>query len=146
MTLFFQGVFGHQLVNTFRLFYETPNQISSYNVLDTAFDWVNRGSENRTLRESPQFSDVYVENGDFVKLQNVTIGYTIPVSRLENIRRLRVSASINNAFTITNYKGINPEPRYVDSSNGDDPLAPGIERRNEWFTSRTFTLGLNFDF
>lgn len=146
MTLFFQGVFGHQLVNTFRLFYETPNQISSYNVLDSAYDWVNRGSESRTLRESPQFSDVYVENGDFVKLQNATIGYTFPFSQLENIRRLRVYASVNNAFTITNYKGINPEPRYVDSANNDDALAPGIERRNQWFTSRTFTLGINFDF
>lgn len=143
--LFFRGVFGHQLVNTFRLFYETPNQISSYNVLDSAFDWVNRGSENRTLRESPQFSDVYVEDGDFVKLQNATIGYSFPISRLESIRRLRVYASVNNAFTITNYKGINPEPRYVDD-NGDNPLAPGIERRNQWFTSRTFSLGINLDF
>lgn len=144
-TFFFQGVFGHQLVNTFRLFYETPNQISSYNVLDSAFDWVNRGEDNRTLRESPQFSDVYVENGDFVKLQNITVGYTFPLSQLESVRRLRVYASVNNAFTITNYKGINPEPRYLDA-NGDNPLAPGIERRNQWFTSRTFSLGINLDF
>ncbi|HKL02995.1 MAG TPA: hypothetical protein VJ911_04940, partial [Cryomorphaceae bacterium] len=145
-TLFFQGVFGHQLVNTFRLFYETPNQISSYNVLDSAYDWVNRGEENRTLRESPQFSDVYVEDGDFVKLQNITVGYTFPLSQLESVRRLRVYASVNNAFTITNYKGINPEPRYVDVADDDNPLAPGIERRDQWFTSRTFSLGINLDF
>ncbi|MDX1639971.1 MAG: hypothetical protein R3281_18580, partial [Balneolaceae bacterium] len=137
--------FGHQLVNTFRLFYETPNQISSYNVLDSAFDLVNRGPNERTLSESPQFSDFQVENGDFVKLQNATLGYTFPVSQLDNVRRLRVYASVNNAFTITNYKGINPEPRYVDD-NGDNPLAPGIERRNQWFTSRTFSLGINLEF
>lgn len=145
LSLFFRGVFGHQLVNTFRLFYETPTQVSSYNVLDSAFDLVNFGEDNRTLTESPQFSDYQVENGDFVKLQNATLGYTFPVEQLSNIRSLRLYASVNNAFTITNYQGINPEPRYVDD-NGDNPLAPGIERRNQWFTSRTFSLGINLEF
>jgi iron complex outermembrane receptor protein len=146
LSLFFRGVFGHQLVNTFRLFYETPNQISSYNVLDSAFDLVNRGENERTLRESPQFSDFQVENGDFVKLQNATIGYTFSGANFNYVRQLRVYASVNNVFTITNYKGINPEPRYVDSGDNDNPLAPGIERRDQWFTSRTFSLGVNIEF
>lgn len=146
LSFFFRGVFGHQLVNTFRLFYETPNQISSYNVLDSAFDLVNVGEEGVTLRESPQFSDFQVENGDFVKLQNATLGYNFPVSNLDQVKRLRLYVSVNNAFTITRYKGINPEPRYVDTNaNPDNPLAPGIERRDQWFTSRTFSLGINIE-
>ena len=61
-----------------------------------------------------------------------------------------------NLFTITNYTGVDPEVRYVDvgdtnpgvgfGSGQPDPLAPGIERRNTYFTSRTFTLGLNLGF
>lgn len=142
LSLFFRGVFGHQLVNTFRLFYETPNQISSYNVLNSAFDVIN-------LRESPQFSSFQVENGDFVKLQNATLGYNFPLTS-DAIRNLRVYFSVNNAFTITGYDGISPEVRYVDTfennNPGDDsPLAPGIERRNEWFTARTFSLGISFE-
>lgn len=144
LSLFFRGVLGHQLVNTFRLFYETPNQITSYNVLNSAFDVTE-------LRESPQFSDFQVENGDFVKLQNATLGYNLPVANLSQIRSIRVYASINNAFTITGYDGINPEPRYVDTFENNNPdddssLAPGIERRDNWFTSRTFSLGVNIEF
>jgi len=143
LNLFFRGVFGHQLVNTFRLFYETPNQISSYNVLDSAYDVID-------LRESPQFSDFQVENGDFVKLQNATLGYNFSMENSRFVRSLRVYFSVNNAFTITSYDGINPEPRYVDTfennnPNDDSALAPGIERRDQWFTSRTFSLGINVE-
>lgn len=143
LNFFFRGVFGHQLVNTFRLFYETPNQITSYNVLDSAFDVIN-------LRESPQFSDFQVENGDYIKLQNATLSYNFPITNNEFVRSFSIYASVNNAFTITGYDGINPEPRYVDTfetadPNDDSPLAPGIERRDSWFTSRTISLGINLE-
>ncbi|NBC65513.1 MAG: SusC/RagA family TonB-linked outer membrane protein [Bacteroidetes bacterium] len=146
LNLFFRGVFGHQLINVTRLSYANPSQIPDRNILDSAYDFVNAGPNNATLQEGPNYHSLFVENADFVKLQNATIGYTFPVSQFESLRRLRIYASVNNAFTITNYEGISPEPRYVDSANNDNPLAPGIERRNQWFTSRTITLGINLDF
>jgi iron complex outermembrane receptor protein len=58
---------------------------------------------------------------------------------------LRLSVSGNNLFTLTGYDGIDPEVSFVDEVDGG-PLAPGIERRNNWFTARSFTFGVNLEF
>ncbi len=136
---FFRGAFGHDLVNTFRLFYEAPNQITAYNVLSSALDLTE-------LREAPQFSSFQVEDASFVRLQNASLGYTIPFSEATSIRRLRLYVSANNLFTITGYDGIDPEVRFTDPIDDDNPLAPGIERRNQWFTARSVSVGINLDF
>ena len=135
MSLFFRGVFGHDLVNSFRAFYENPTVITSYNILESTRDISN-------LREAPQFSSFHVEKASFLRLQYATIGYNVTPDRLP-VSNMRVSFSAQNLFTITNYKGVDPEVRFDD--NGD-PLAPGIDRRNTWFNTRTFSLGLNIDF
>jgi iron complex outermembrane receptor protein len=67
---------------------------------------------------------------------------------------LRLFVSGQNLFVITRYTGIDPEPVLADndfsssraqaSQNTPDVLAPGIDRRNNYFTARTFTFGLNF--
>jgi len=54
--------------------------------------------------------------------------------------------SAQNPFLITGYTGVDPEVRYVDSENNDDPLAPGIERRSTYFTTRILTFGVNLGF
>jgi len=146
MNVFLRGVFGHQLVNLPKLFYQAPAQMSSYNVLRTAM-------EIPELKASPQFSSFQVEDADFVRLQNLSIGYTIPVTT-DMINRLRVYVSGNNLFTITGYSGINPEVRHTDQNPGEifegftvgGALAPGIERRPNWFTTRSINVGINLDF
>jgi len=145
LNLFFEGVFGHDKVNTFRLFYETPNQIGSFNVLS---------STPSNLDEDPVFSDRFVEDASFVRLNNATLGYTIPLANESAIRNLRLYFSVNNVFTITGYDGISPDVSFADVGPVDNggvpgepnPLAPGIERRNQWFTTRSFTFGVNLDF
>ena len=64
---FLRGTFGHDLVNTFRAFYEAPNQIGSYNILS---------SSDPNLTDSPTFSSFHVESGNFLRLDNASIGYT----------------------------------------------------------------------
>ena len=142
-SVFIEGVFGHQLANMFSLFYSVPKQITSYNVLDEAFDLVN-------LKDDPRWSSRYVENGDFVRINNATLGYTFPRLGNSPVRRVRVYVSGNNLATFTNYSGVNPQVRYVDSNLGQSEqgtsggsLAPGIERRIEWFTARSITFGVN---
>lgn len=137
MRLLLRGAIGHDLVNTFRAFFENPINISSRNVLKSAQDL----SE---LKSQSSFNSFHVENASFARLENLSIGYSFPLQNFEQIRRLRLSLSANNLFTITGYDGIDPEVRYVDPNGG--PLAPGIERRNQWFTSRSFTMGINLDF
>jgi iron complex outermembrane receptor protein len=146
---FFRGAFGHSLVNTFRAFYEPidPGAINSYNRIKS-----DKSVDGLTVS---QFSSLYVEKADFVKLDNFTVGYTFDVNESSSLRNLRAYLSIQNAFTITNYSGIDPEPVLQDFGTVDnggrpsstpDVLSPGIDRRYNYFTARTFTLGVQIGF
>jgi iron complex outermembrane receptor protein len=147
LNMFFRGAFGHSLINQFRGFYEPidPGAINSYNriVTDKAVPGLT----------SAQYSSLYVEKADFFKLDNITLGYTFkPTGALRN---LRMYISGQNLLVFTNYTGIDPEPVLQDFGSTDNggfqgttpnPLAPGIDRRNNYFTARTFTFGLNLGF
>ncbi|MEL6649474.1 MAG: SusC/RagA family TonB-linked outer membrane protein [Bacteroidota bacterium] len=133
LNFFLRGVFGHEMVNTFRAFYEAPSTISSYNILASS-------SEVATLTDAPRFSSLHVESADFLKLDNATLGYNVPLSGDAAFRRVRFYVAGQNLFTLTNYTGVDPEVRFQD---GADPLAPGIDRRNTYFRSRTITVGVN---
>ncbi len=133
LNFFLRGVFGHDLVNTFRAFYEAPSTISSYNILASSNDIKN-------LTDSPLFSSLHVEDASFLKLDNATFGYNVPLGGNAPFTRVRFYVSGQNLFTITNYTGVDPEVRFQD---GADPLAPGIDRRNTYFRSRTLTVGVN---
>jgi len=142
---FFRGAFGHSLVNNFRAFYEPidPGAINSYNRVIT-----DKAAAGLT---TAKYSSLYVEKADFLKLDNLTVGYTIPTDKVKGIQSLRLYGNVQNAFVLTKYTGIDPEPVLQDAGSADnggfqggggDVLAPGIDRRNNYFTSRTFTVGL----
>ena len=140
VNVFFRGVFGHDLVNTFRAFYEAPGQISAYNILDTSADIPN-------LKDQPQFSSRHVESADFIKLDNLTLGYTLGDDNLPSgFSKVRLFVTGQNLITITGYSGVSPEPRLSDSGSSFGSLAPGIDRRNEYFSARSFTFGANLGF
>jgi iron complex outermembrane receptor protein len=143
---FFRGAFGHSLVNAFRAFYEPRiGSQSSYNFVNTELA--------RDDIKTAQFSDYYVEKADFFKLDNLSVGYNFDIKN-DYIDNIRLSASGQNLFTITNYTGADPEPALQDfgpTDNGGDRgganvLAPGIDRRYNYFSARTFTLGININF
>ncbi len=138
LSTFFRGVFGHENVNTFSLFYEVPSSISTWNVLESA-------QEISNLTSPPTFSSFNVEDATFIRFQNASIGYNVPLPENSQVRRLRLSVSGNNLFTLTGYDGIDPEVNYEDEVDAG-PLAPGIERRNNWFTARSVTFGVNLEF
>ncbi|ARS41869.1 SusC/RagA family TonB-linked outer membrane protein [Sphingobacteriaceae bacterium GW460-11-11-14-LB5] len=81
-----------------------------------------------------------VEKGDFLRLQAATLGYKVPATLFgrTGITSLRVYASVNNAFIITGYSGVDPEI----STNGNSNLAAGVER-NSIPQGRQFTFGLS---
>ncbi|MDH5414071.1 MAG: SusC/RagA family TonB-linked outer membrane protein, partial [Flavobacteriaceae bacterium] len=143
---FFRGAFGHSLVNAFRAFYEPRiGSQSSYNFVNTELA--------RDDIKTAQFSSYYVEKADFFKLDNLSVGYNFDIKN-DYIDNIRLSASGQNLFTITNYTGADPEPALQDfgpTDNGGDRgsanvLAPGIDRRYNYFSARTFTLGININF
>ena len=145
-----RGAFGHSLVNEFRIFYENANKgtIQSYNRIYTKY-------YDPKLTDIA-FTSLQVEKGDYVKVDNLTIGYNIPVGAGKLLSKLRVYASVNNLLTITGYTGVDPEIRFndlgsVDNGNNNtrntpDGLVTGIDRRNTYFTTRTFSFGLNVGF
>lgn len=149
--LFFRGAFGHSLVNNFRAFYEPidPGAINSYNRVIT-----DKAVAGLTVA---QFSSLYVERADFLKLDNATVGYTFDTKNMKAFSGIRAYFSVQNAFVLTKYAGIDPEPVLQDAGSSDnggrpanefnpDVLSPGIDRRNNYFTARTFTLGINVGF
>lgn len=146
-SIFVDGTFGHDLANMFSLFYAAPVQIASYNVLDKALT-----TDLKNLKENPRWSSRFVEDADFVRIQNVSLSYNVPISGVvDAVDQLTLSASVNNLHTFTGYSGINPQVRWVDENLGragaeggyGGELAPGIERRIEWFTARSFTFGVD---
>jgi len=146
ISMFWNGEFGHDLINTFRGFYENtePTTVGNWNVVKTKYYDPN-------IKKAAVNSS-HVEDATYFELNNLTVGYSIPTSG--NVRNLRVYLSAQRPFVITGYEGVDPVARYGDrfdgsqggSMGGFDPLAPGIERRNTYYRARTLTLGLNVTF
>jgi iron complex outermembrane receptor protein len=146
LNLFFRGVFGHDLINSNRAFYEVPNFISSYNLLKTALKM--RNSATGTLMNSwGQFSSHHVENASYISLDNLSLGYTISSENFKAISKMKLYFAANNLFYLTGYKGSDPNPRYGDNQYSSyNPLLPGIDRRDTWPRTRSVSFGINVSF
>jgi len=153
--VFFRAAFGHSLVNQFRAFYEPldPGAINSYNRVVTSL--APKATDGSPLTQA-QYSSLYVEKADFFRLDNMTVGYNVKLPTSGSFKSLRFYVSGQNLFVITKYKGIDPDPVLADPGSVDNggflpsapptPLAAGIDRRNNYFTARTFTFGVTFGF
>ncbi len=148
LNVFFRGVFGHDLINSFRAFYEVPAYITSYNLPKTAADM--RSADGTLLAvTSGTLSSKYVEKADFVSLDNMALGYNFNLPSSSGFSKIRLYLAGNNLFYITKYTGVDPTPRYKDSDylgTHDSPLVPGIDRRDTWFRTRSVTFGANIVF
>lgn len=140
-----RGSVGHDLINTYRAFYENPNVASSYNVVKTKY-------YNPNVTDGQVFSSLFVEKASFVKLDNATLGYTVQLPKGGSVRSLRWYLSGSNLFLITNYTGVDPEVSFADVSVDTkgvvttNVLAPGVDRRENWVFTRSYTLGVNIQF
>jgi iron complex outermembrane receptor protein len=149
LDIFFRGVFGHDLNNNYRVFYEVPQYIRAYNLPKTAADM---RSANGTLLTSTSgiLTSRYIENASFISLDNISLGYKFTLPENSQFNEIRMYVAGNNLFYITRYKGSDPNPRYTDndpySSGYNSPLVPGVDRRNTWPRTRSVTLGANVVF
>jgi TonB-dependent starch-binding outer membrane protein SusC len=146
LNVFFRGVFGHDLINSYRAFYEVPAYITSYNLPKTAADM--RNSKTHVLMNSSSgiLSSFHVENASFVSLDNMSLGYNFKMAPGSSFSKIRLYFAGNNLFYITKYKGVDPQPRYGDTENDNNPLIPGVDRRNTWFRTRSVSFGANIVF
>jgi len=132
----FTGQFGFKIINNQRVFYES--NAHAYNRLKSAADKIG-GIRALSSSQSQVVTSYYVENGDYLKLSNLTLGYTLDLNN-KFLSQVRVYGSIYNVFTITGYKGIDPE------LGSDNFWTAGVDDRDKYPTVRSFTLGVNLTF
>lgn len=130
-----RGAFGFQILNTPRMFYAAPVMLTRGNLLRSAYDNIY-GKRPLADDQSLNYVSYYIEQGDYWKIDNVTIGYNF---NLKNtlIKALRVYASGSNLITFTKYSGIDPEV-------GVTGLTPGLDDRVRYPATTTYTLGASF--
>ncbi|GAA4942210.1 TonB-dependent receptor [Algibacter agarivorans] len=133
---------GNDVVRSYERFLTYSNKSRLY--LDR---WTGEGSSNTVPRASNNasgnvlFSDFYVEDGSYLRIQNVQLGYSLPSEVLQKLGldRFRLYVAVNNLYTFTNYSGYNP-----DVSNAS-PLGAGVDL-GQYPQTRTFTTGVNISF
>lgn len=133
LTAFFHGVFGNKVMNATRARYSDMGAAGSYNLLRNVVD-----TEKTTDDKAHYLSDRYLEKGDYLRLATLTLAYDF--HNLGGcVKNLRLYATCNNVFTLTGYKGLDPEV-YLSG------LTPGIDNRQSYPKTRTFMIGANINF
>jgi TonB-linked SusC/RagA family outer membrane protein len=132
LSFFVRGVYGNKVLNATLANLNSPSDATTVNV------------PRFTLDESPSdnnayiLSDRYLESGSYLRLDNATLGYNVPL-KLKSLNRLRIYATGNNLFVITKYRGIDPE---INMGG----ITPGIDNNDYYPKTRSFLLGLNIVF
>ena len=147
LSLFFQGVAGNDIFNARK--YEYYFNYANNMVEDVLNSWTKDNTNTYVPVAKVTNADggnslpstFYVEKGDYFRLKNVQLGYTLPenISRKMYMERLRVYATVSNVFTLTKYSGFDPEV----SSN--TLFSRGVDQ-NSYPNTRNFTVGFNINF
>ncbi len=139
---YFTGQFGHHVYNNTRNAFFTAGAIN--NARNVTVDVLTSGEAGSA---EAAVSERFLESGDFIRMQNLSIGYNIPVGDNNMFNNLRVYANAQNLFLITDYSGLDPEvstqPAKADLLN-ELPTA-GIDY-TAYPRPRVFTIGLNATF
>ncbi len=143
------GAFGGQNIRSYRKF--TDGQYENYTT-EVYNYWHGEGTSNKYPRLIPgnsgvnfqQVSDIYIENADYFRMQNLTVGYDFKkLWKNCPFPQLRVYFTAQNLFTITGYKGMDPE---IGSNGGSsDDWALGVDL-GYYPTPRTYMVGVNIKF
>jgi iron complex outermembrane receptor protein len=137
----FRAVVGHDVLNVSRLVLGNPAQLKGgANGLKEAAVLAN------AVHQGGVYSDFYLEDGSFLKLDNLVLGYTFNTGKMKMIDKLRLYVSANNIFTLTNYSGIDPEINFDGGDKDKGEVHFGIDQYNIYPKTRTFTFGLNMAF
>ena len=132
LNVFFRGAFGFDIFNIHEFYYGIPKLTS--NVMKIAF------TKNAQIKENPLVCDYYLEKGDYLKLDLVSLGYTFKFKN-KYVDSLRLSLTGKNLLTLTSFSGVDPS---TYSTNGLTPGATGS--RNYYPTTRQFLFGLQLGF
>ncbi|GAA4310171.1 TonB-dependent receptor [Mucilaginibacter gynuensis] len=131
LNILMRGKFGFDILNLKEIFYGNKNYLPN-NIFNSAF------GRHAQLKDDPQYSDYYIEKGDFVKLDNVTLGYTFKL-KSSYLRNMRLFVTGRNILTVTGYKGLDPELQ-------DTGFDTGVDSRGFYPRTRSWTAGFSIGF
>lgn len=141
------GAFGHQIAKSYRKFSDGRHENYTTDVFER---WHGEGTSNKYPRLTSgsnanymNISDLYIENADYLKIQNITLGYDFKklFPRMP-LGQARLYFTAQNLFTITGYSGMDPEVGY---GGGTDSWASGVDV-GYYPTPRTYLFGVNLKF
>ncbi|WP_261381011.1 SusC/RagA family TonB-linked outer membrane protein [Mucilaginibacter pallidiroseus] len=132
LSFFVRGVYGNKILNATLANLNSPQDAVNVNI--PRFTLGEAATDNNAYL----LSDRYLESGSYLRLDNATLGYTIPVKN-KVINSLRIYATGNNLFIITKYRGVDPEMNMGG-------LTPGIDNNNFYPKTRSYLLGLSVTF
>lgn len=154
--LFFYGSYGNKILNYTESNLQSFQKRGSEGVQNVSVEYYNNywtpsrpsdryaralANDDNTLNNVP--SSAWIENGSYLRLKNMTVGYTLPagLSNRFKLSKLRVYVSSQNLFTITGYSGLDPEI----GIQGGNPIFNGVDN-GVYPLSRFYTFGLNVTF
>ncbi|MDR2466907.1 MAG: SusC/RagA family TonB-linked outer membrane protein [Prevotellaceae bacterium] len=126
------GAFGHKIYNGTALTYMNMNPFPTYNVME--------GAPEKNIRDT-KLTDYWLERGDYLQVEYLSVGYNINTDKLRLVKKIRLSASVNNIFNFTNYSGLSP---LINSAVVNDNL--GLDDKRFYPLSRTYSIGLSVNF
>ncbi len=131
ITIQVNGAFGHKIYNGTSLTYMNMLSLPNYNVM--------QGAPEMNIQDQ-DISDYWLESGDYVNIDYVTVGWNIPL-RSPYVRNLRVSCSVDNLVTITGYNGLTP---MINSSIVNNTL--GVDDKRTFPLYRSYSVALSIQF
>jgi len=143
------GTQGNEIANIRSYWLQSSNPLESNLAANRINRWTTEGSSNTEprvttdLNDNTIYSDRFIEDGSYFRVRNIQLGYTLPNSLLSTfkIANARVYISADNAFTATNYSGLDPE---IGSAFGDS-FSPGVDY-GVYPVAKTFIVGTNITF
>lgn len=127
------GAFGHKVYNGTSLTYMNMNIFPDYNVMEEA--------PRRNIKDQTA-TDYWLEKGDYVNFDYLTIGWNVPLAKAQKyIRSLRLAFTVNNLATISGYSGLSP---IINSFTVNSTL--GVDDKRGYPLARTYTVGLSINF
>lgn len=138
LSMQFTGQFGFKILNEPRAFYE--NNSIAFNRLKSVRKAPYGGEYTLSSAQKQTIVSYYLERGDFVKLNNLTLGYTVPLKDNKYVKGVRAYLSADNLFCITGYDGLDPE------ISNTYPTSAGIDYRDKYPQIRSYTFGVNITF
>jgi len=131
--VFLRSKLDYDILNTTAISYGNKNGVTNLNLLNSAFGKYDQ------IKDTYMYSDYYLERGSFMKVDEVTLGYTFKTGS-KVIQKLRAYVTGQNLATITGYTGNDPD--FIT----DIGLGPGIDSRSPYPATRQFLFGINASF